>query len=237
MITFLNSFKIINFVFLINLFIVSTALSEQIKNIKVNGNDRLADDTIILFSNLNVGDEIDSNIINKSFKNLFDTDYFKDLKIKFNSGLLEITVIENPIIQEIKINGIKNKTILREIEKITRKTEKYPFIESKIMKQRNQLNNIVRMNGFYFAEINTQIVDNLNNSVNLIYNFDLKERAKISEINFVGNKIYNTRKLRKIILSEENRFWKFITKNKYINPNRISADVNLYFRYVLLIPS
>ena len=70
MIKFLNSFKIINFVFLINLFIASSALSEQIKNIKVNGNDRLADDTIILFSNLNVGDEIDSNIINKSFKNL-----------------------------------------------------------------------------------------------------------------------------------------------------------------------
>ena len=37
--------------------------------------------------------------------------------------------------------------------------------------------------------------------------------------------------LRKIILSEETRAWKFITKNKYLNPNRISTDVNLLNKF------
>ena len=37
--------------------------------------------------------------------------------------------------------------------------------------------------------------------------------------------------LRKIILSEETRPWKFITKNKYLNPNRISTDVNLLNKF------
>ena len=87
------------------------------------------------------------------------------------------------------------------------------------------------MNGFYFADIKTQVVDNNNNSINLIYTFDLGERAKINKINFTGKKIFNSRKLRKIILSEETRAWKFITKNKYLNPNRISADVDLLNRY------
>ena len=89
----------------------------------------MAYETIVLFSNLEIGDDIDSNIINNTFKSLFQTDYFKDLKINFDSGNLKISVIENPIIQEIKIIGINNKSILRELEKITRKTEKYPFIE------------------------------------------------------------------------------------------------------------
>ena len=80
------------------------------------------------------------------------------------------------------------------------------------------------MNGFYFANIDVQVIDNNNNSVNLFYNFDLGQRAKINKIHFVGNKIFNSRKLRKIILSEETRFWKFITKNKYLDPNRISVD-------------
>ena len=216
---------------IIKLFFISNVHSEQLKKIEIYGNDRLAYETIVLFSNLEIGDDIDSNIINNTFKSLFQTDYFKDLKINFDSGNLKISVIENPIIQEIKIIGINNKSILRELEKITRKTEKYPFIESKVINQKNQLNNIVRMNGFYFADIKTQVVDNNNNSINLIYTFDLGERAKINKINFTGKKIFNSRKLRKIILSEETRPWKFITKNKYLNPNRISADVDLLNRY------
>ena len=62
---------------------------------------------------------------------------------------------------------------IKQLEKITRKSEKYPFINSKIINQKNQLNNIVRINGFYFADIKTEIINNNNNSIDLIYNFNL----------------------------------------------------------------
>ena len=228
---FFNKIKFLVLLFVIKFFTITSTLSEQLKSIDIEGNERLADETIILFSNLKIGDDIDANIINNTFKNLFQTDYFKDLKINFNSGKLSINVKENPIIQKIKINGIKNKSLLKEMEKITRKTEKYPFISSNVMNQKNQLNNIVRINGFYFADIKTEIINNNNNSINLIYNFNLGKRAKINEIIFTGNKVFKSRKLRKIILSEEARAWKFITKNKYLNPNRISTDVNLLKKF------
>ena len=230
---FLNNLKLLILLLGINIFTITSALSEQLKSIEINGNDRLADETIILFSNLKIGDEIDKHTLNNTFKNLYQTNYFKDLKINFDAGKLIITVNENPIIQEIKINGVKNKSILNELEKITRKTEKYPFIESEIKNQKNQLNNIIRMNGFYFATIKTEIINNSNNSINLNYNFNLGERAKISEIIFTGNKVFKNRKLRRIILSEETKFWKFVTKNKYLNPNRISTDVNLLNKFFL----
>ena len=75
--------------------------------------------------------------INNTFKNLFQTNYFKDLKINFYSGKLNIIVEENPIIQEIQINGIKNKSILKELKKITRESEKYPYIKTNITIQKN----------------------------------------------------------------------------------------------------
>ena len=227
----LINIKIILFTLLVKFSFINSAYSEQLRAIEIYGNDRLADETIKLFSNLNVGDKIDANTMNDAFKALFDTNYFKNLKINIDTGILKITVVENPIIQEIVINGIKNKSILKELKKITRKSEKYPFVESYVINQKNQLNNIVRMNGFYFANIETQIIDNNNNSVNLIYNFDLGERAKINKINFVGNKIFKTRKLRKIILSEETRPWKFLTKNTYLDLNRINVDKNLLKKF------
>ncbi len=212
---------------------INFVYSEIIKSIEVMGNDRLAKETIILFSELNVNDNINSEDLNNAFKKLFKTDYFKNIKINFENNNLKIEVEENPLIQSIIINGIKKDSILDELKKITKKTEKYPYLENKINVQKNNLLNIVRNIGFYFAELETRIVDNNNNSVNIIYNFDLGERAKISEIKFIGNKVFRNNKLRNIIVSEESKPWKFLTSNKYLNENRINLDVNLLRNFFL----
>ena len=223
--------KIIFFVLLIIIVSTKFVYSEIIKKIEVSGNDRLAKETIILFSEINVNDNIYSEDLNKAFKKLFETDYFKDVKISFNNGYLKIEVVENPLIQSVIINGIKNKSIIDELSKITKKIEKYPYLENNISDQKNSLINILRNTGFYFAEVETIIEDNNNNSVNIIYNFNLGERAKISEIKFIGNKIFKNNKLRNLIVSEESRPWKFLTLNKYLKEDRIELDVNLLKNY------
>ena len=223
--------KIIFFVLLIIIVSTKFVYSEIVKKIEVSGNDRLAKETIILFSEINVNDNIYSEDLNKAFKRLFETDYFKDVKISFNNGYLEIEVVENPLIQSVIINGIKNKSIIDELSKITKKIEKYPYLENNISDQKNSLINILRNTGFYFAEVETIIEDNNNNSVNIIYNFNLGERAKISEIKFIGNKIFKNNTLRNLIISEESRPWKFLTSNKYLKEDRIKLDVNLLKNY------
>ena len=210
---------------------VNYSHAEKIKEFKIVGNERLAKETIVLFSELNIGDDIDQNIINLSFKKLFETNYFKNLKINFENGIISIEVIENPIIQSIQINGVKKKSLLDELEKITKKTEKYPFIESNILEQKNLLTNIVRSDGFYFAKIETKYTETNNNSIDITYNINLGERAKIKKIDFIGNKVFKNNKLRNIIISEEAKPWKFITKNKYIDENRVQLDINLLRNY------
>ena len=210
---------------------VNYSHAEKIREFKIVGNERLANETIVLFSELNIGDDIDQNIINLSFKKLFETNYFKNLKINFENGIIFIEVIENPIIQSIQINGVKKKSLLDELEKITKKTEKYPFIESNILEQKNLLTNIVRSDGFYFAKIETKYTETNNNSIDITYNINLGERAKIKKIDFIGNKVFKNNKLRNIIISEEAKPWKFITKNKYIDENRVQLDINLLRNY------
>ena len=100
-------FTKIIFLTLIFIFVATKLVfSEIIKKIEVSGNDRLAEETVILFSELNVNDNIYTNDLNNAFKKLFDTDYFKDIKISFINGYLKINVVENPLIQSVKINGI-----------------------------------------------------------------------------------------------------------------------------------
>ena len=90
---------------------------------------------------------------------------------------------------------------------------------------------MVRTAGFYFAQVETSILENQNNSVDVIYNFRLGKRAKISEIKFIRNKVFKNSKLRNIIVSEESKPWKFTTSNKYLNENRIKLDENLLVNY------
>ncbi len=215
---------------LIILFIVTLLLSfsvskaEIYNEIKVEGNERLSVETVIMFSGLNLSDDLTINDLNSSIKKLYKTNYFKDIKISQENKILKIIIIENPIIQSIKINGIKNKNTLSKLEELTKKYEKYPFLKNKILNQNNLLLNIVRGTGYYFAELDTKVIDNKNNSVDIIYNFNLGERAIIKKINFQGKKVFSDSKLRNIIRSEEGRFWKFITSNKYLDELKIKQD-------------
>ena len=212
-------------VILSQLFIFSVSLADKINNILVKGNDRVADETIIMFSNLQIGSTINQNILNNSLKDIYLTNYFSDVQIFNDNGNVVIKVKENPIIQNIIINGIEKDSIYDVVKDITIKIEKYPFVESKVSEQINLLKNILKSYGYYFVKLESSINYNENNTVNLIYDFNLGEIAKIKTIKFIGDKVFRDSTLRNIIVSEESKFWKFITSNKFLDANRINLDV------------
>ena len=206
-------------------FILSKTYSEIIDKFEIRGNERVSDETIIMFSKLKLGDDITLDKLNDSFKNLYETNYFKDVEIDLISGVVIINVSENPIIQSIKINGIKQNNIYENVRELTLKSEKYPFVESKINDQVILLKNLLKSYGYYFVELETVIVENNNNTVNLKYNFNLGNIAEIKKIKFIGEKKFKDRVLRNVIVSEESKFWKFITRNKFLDMSRINLDV------------
>ena len=160
-------YLILNLLFLISF---SHLKAEIFNEIKIIGNQRLSVETVLMFSGLKSGIDLSDEDLNNAFKNLYKTDYFKDIEFVKTNMTLEIKISENPIIQSILINGIKNKSMIKNLGEITKKSEKYPFLIFKIEDQKNQLLNIVRSNGFYFAELETAIVDNKNNWKQMPYN-------------------------------------------------------------------
>ncbi len=203
----------------------STSFAKNINKFNIIGNERVSNETIIMFSKLKVNQKIDDIILNESLKNLYYTNYFEKVTISNDKGTITIKVKENPIIQKVQINGIDDNSILENLEKITLKTEKYPFVKNKISEQVDLLKSILKSYGYYFVELETKVIENNNNSIDLIFNFNLGEIAKIKKIKFIGDKVYKDSTLKNIIVSEEAKFWKFITKNKFLDSNRIRLDV------------
>ncbi len=224
--------KFISIILFSTLFIFK-ANSEIIKNIEVKNNNRVSKDTILIFSKIEIGRNYTQNDLNFIIKDLYKTDFFSNISLEIKNGTLVIYVEENKIIQQVVINGIKKNEIVKFIKKRISTKDKNPFLENKILSDVKLIKKILKNSGYYFSEITDSIVENNNNTVDVIFNVKLGEKAFIKTIQFIGDKVYKDRALRGVIVSEEDRFWKFITKDRFINPELINLDKRLLKKFYL----
>ena len=96
----------------------------------------------------------------------------------------------------------------------------------------NLIYNILKTNGYYFADITSSksLNDELN-TIDLKIDVKLGEKAKIKKIVFLGEKKFKDKRLKEVIASEEHKFWKFISRNVYVNQELINLDTRLLTNY------
>ncbi len=225
-------YKFLNII-LFTIVLVSKSYAEIINKVEIINNERITKETIIVFSNIQIGKDYDANNLDQVIKDLYGTNFFSNISLSLINGVLTIDVTENKIIQEITINGIKKNELVNILKKQLLLKDKNPFVESFVSVDIDRIQKILKNSGYYFSTVTDKLILNQNNTVNLIYDIDLGEKAYIKTIEFTGDKYYKDRLLRNIIISEENRFWKFITNRKFINSENIKLDKRLLKNYYL----
>jgi len=219
--------------FVLTFFFSNIVYSEIVKKIIIIGNERISDETIRIFSNINVDDNLTAESLNKILKEIYSTGFFEDVQVEFSENILKINVIENFIIQNIYIEGVKSQTILDEIKKYTKLKERSSFNENLFLQDKNQIIQVLKNLGYYFAEVETFKEEFLDKKIDIKYNINLGNKAKIKKISFLGKKFFKDNKLKRIIISEEYKFWKFISGRKYLNEEIVNLDTRLLKNYYL----
>ena len=215
------------------LLLISVARTEVINEINITGNERIPDETIKMFSGKKIKDNLSLNDLDQILKDIYDSNFFFDVKISLNDNILNIFVKEKPIIENVEYKGLKSNEIKEDIFNNRILKQKSSFDEATLKKDRDEILNILKERGYYFVKLETLIEDLDNNKLNLIYEIDLGPKSKISKISFIGNKIYKDKKLKNIIVSEEYKFWKFISGKKFLNENIIELDKRLLKNFYL----
>lgn len=223
------------FVFILTVFFFSTIASQAviIQDVKIENNNRIAKETIITYGNIELNKDYDNDDLNQIIKNLYNTDFFNNISLKLDGNTLVINVDENKIIQTVIVEGVKSSRIKDAILENLYSKDKAPFLLNKVKFDLRMIVNSLKTIGYYTADAKSKIVENNNNTVDLIFQINLGEKAKISKIEFVGDKKIKSRNLRGAITSEEAKFWKFITNNKYLNENTIDRDIRLLTNFYL----
>ena len=215
------------------LFLLTTARAVVINDIKVNNNQRISKETILTYGDIKLNKEYNQKQLNKIIKDLYDTNFFKDISLRIDGQTLVLDVEENKIIQSVKVEGVKSNKIKTAILKNLFSKDKSPFLIEKVRIDVNRMKTSLNNIGYYLSNVESKVLENNNNTVDLIFEVTLGDKSKIKKIEFIGDKKIKDRTLRSVIISEEAKFWKFISNNKFVNQDIIERDKRLLRNFYL----
>ncbi len=226
-----NFKKIIAFHILFFIFYNVYSYSEVVNKVDVQGNDRIASETIMIFGDIVIGNNYEESDVSLLIKKLYETRFFSNISVELANNKLTIVVEENPIVYSIIFKGEKAKKHVEKIKEFLLVREKSSYVSNNIKHDINQIKSFYRARGYYFVKIDAEIEKLEKNRVNIFYSIDAGEKAKISKIYFLGDKKFRDKRLRDIIISEEAKFWKFLSQNVYLNQERIELEKRLLENY------
>ena len=225
--------KVFSYSILLNFLFLTLSYSEILKEIKINGNERITDEIISMFSDIELGQDVKNSDINNIIKNLYETNFFNNVSVTLNNSIILINVDEAPIIENIIITGIKAQKIKELIKDNFKLKSRSSFNDVQLIQEVKNIESTLKTLGYYFSKVNPYVESLENNMVIVEYKIELGNKAKIGKISFLGDKIFKDKKLKSIIVSEEYKFWKFISGKKYLQEQLISIDKRLLTNFYL----
>ena len=155
--------------------------SEIVNDILIKGNERISTETIKMFSDVQLNQEINANNLNEILKNLYQTDYFKDVKINLKDGLLTIIVVENPIVGKINLEGLKAKRIQKKIKDNISLRQRSSYNEIILSNDLEKVYETLRNLGYYFPKVEIFLEEKVNNIIDITFKIDLGNKTKIKK--------------------------------------------------------
>jgi outer membrane protein insertion porin family len=205
--------------------------AEIVKSIKVIGNDRISLETIKVYGDIKLNNNYEKLEVDKILKKLYATDFFEEITISLQNGILNLNVKEYPSINNIFFEGEKTKKITKVLLEEIKLQKNNSFIKSYLIQDIGGIKKLYAQLGFNFVKIETKVENFSANRLNLTFIIDKGKKTKIAKIYFIGDKKVKDRRLRDIIVSTEDKFWKFLSKNTNLNKNNIDLDKRLLINY------
>ncbi len=216
---------------LISSIYISALNAEIVKNIAIEGNKRISDETIKIYGNISLNKDYKESDLNNILKNLYSTKFFEDVQINLQDGKLTVKLKEYPVINNLIILGEKSNKYNEAIKKSIRSKSKGSFIKNDLQKDVETIKKIYSSVGYNFAEVETKFREIDKNNVDVVINIKRGDLTRIKKINFTGDKKIKEKRLRDIIASEEYKFYKFISRNTRFSQDLNNLDLRLLQNY------
>jgi outer membrane protein insertion porin family len=205
---------------------------DVIHSIRIEGNRRIEDGTILSYMLLQPGDPFDPDRIDRSLKTLYATGLFQDVSLTRQGDTLVVHVAENPIVNRVAYEG-NHKLPDDKLNDIVRLRPRSVFTPQQAQADRQHILDAYAKAGRYTATVEPQIIRLSDNRVDVVFRIDEGETTLISRIVFVGNHVFSEGDLRDVINSRETAWWRFLSTSDEYDPERVNFDRELLRRFYL----
>ena len=209
------------------------AADVYVRDISVSGLDRVENETVMSYLNIQSGQSVSEEKLNDALKQLYATGLFDDVAFNVTpSGELVISVVESPIINERYFDGndnVDSDMLASEVQLAPRST----FSKAKAQDDVQRILEVYKRTGRYAVVVEPKIIKRENNSVDLVYEIDEGPLATIDKVNFIGNTHYTESELQSEIMSKESRWYRVFSSSENYDADRVNYDKELLRRFYL----
>src|SRR5580704_10957620 len=197
------------------------------ENVSVQGNKRIDSETIAAYFS-----GTDQASLNKGVKDLAATGLFSSVKVSRAGGRVVISVTENNVINRVVFEGnskVKTETLTAEV----RSKSRGPYSQAMVDADIERIKDVYRRSGRAAATVTARTVDLPNGRLDVVFTIDEGEKTGVKTINFVGNQVYSSGKLRDLMQTTEMNYLSFFKTSDVYDPDRIASDLELIRRFYL----
>ncbi|RVT97828.1 outer membrane protein assembly factor BamA [Rhodovarius crocodyli] len=200
--------------------------------VEVRGNQRIDVDTVRSYMLIQPGDAYDPDRADRSLRSLFATGLFADVRMSRDGSRVIVTVQENPVVNRVAFEGnrkISDDTLRPEVQLRPRGV----FTSQLAQADRQRILDLYARRGRFAARVEPKIIRLDQNRVDVVYEITEGDAALVSRINFVGNRTYSDGRLRDVISTREQAFYRFFSSSDTFDPDRLNFDKELMRRFYL----
>jgi len=206
-----------------------------IKDIRVEGLQRITPGTVFNYLPMKVGDTFDDSRSSEAVRTLFKTGFFEDVRLERDGGVLVFILVERPAITSIELSGnedIETEELIDNLRQIGF-AEGRAFDRSQLEKLKEELKRLYYSLGKYAVKLESTVTELDNNRVAVIIDISEGVAAKIQKINIVGNTAFREKKLIKKFKLRTTTLLSFYLKNDQYSRQKLSADLETLRSYYL----
>ena len=214
---------------------VHAADSFVVKDIRVEGLQRVEPGTVFSYLSVQVGDTFTEEKGAEAIKALYSTGFFRDVQIQAQGNILIVIVDERPTISRIEFTGMKefDQEIVRKSLKTVGVAEARFYDKALIDKAEQELKRQYVGKGMFAAEVVATVTPVERNQVAIYFNIDEGPVAKIQEINFIGADAFSEGTLRSEMQLKTGGWLSWYSKDNLYSKQKLTADLETIRSYYL----
>ena len=213
----------------------AAADSFVVKDIRVEGLQRVEPGTVFSYLSVQVGETFNEEKGAAAIKALYSTGFFRDVQIQAQGDVLIVIVEERPTISRIEFTGMKEfePENIRKSLKAVGVAEARFYDKALIDKAEQELKRAYVGKGMFAVEVVATVTPVERNQVAVYFNIDEGPVAKIQEINFIGNEAFSESTLKSEMQLKTGGWLSWYSKDNLYSKQKLTADLETIRSYYL----